>query len=205
MRGVTGALILANVLVYLLQGGAWGEALILDYALWPVGRWPIAAAGGATVGFEWWQLVTSAFLHGGPAHLFLNMFALWMFGRDVESTLGPRRFTVLYFAAVLSGALVQLVVASASGEAYPTVGASGGVFGLLLAFGMLFPRRRVLLLIPPIPMPAWLFVALYGVVELASGVLGTQAGVAHFAHLGGMLGAFIAMNAWRGRLRSGPG
>lgn len=203
MRGVTGALLVANVVVFLLQGSAYGESLVLGYALWPAGRWPLAAAGGASVGFEWWQLVTYSFLHGGPAHLFLNMFALWMFGRDVESALGPRRFAVLYFGAVLSAALVQLVVASASGEAYPTVGASGGVFGLLLAFGMLFPRRRVLLLIPPIPMPAWLFVTLYGVVELASGVLGTQAGVAHFAHLGGMLGALVAMLAWREPPRSG--
>jgi membrane associated rhomboid family serine protease len=187
-----------------MQGSANGAALVASYALWPVGSWAVPELGGTTVGFEWWQLVTYAFLHGGPAHLFLNMFALWMFGRDVESTLGSRRYAVLFFAAVLTAAVVQLVVASASGEPYPTVGASGGVFGLLLAFGMLFPRRRVLLLIPPIPMPAWLFVALYGVVELASGVLGTQAGVAHFAHLGGMLGAFAAMTAWRGQLRPGP-
>lgn len=200
MRGVTGALILVNVVVFLLQG----DAMLLHFALWPVGRWPVPAPGGAVVGFEWWQLVTYAFLHGNPAHLFLNMFGLWMFGRDVESTLGPKRYVVLFFAAVLTAALVQLAAASASGEVYPTVGASGGVFGVLLAFGMLFPRRRVLLLIPPIPMPAWLFVTLYGALELANGVFGTQAGVAHFAHLGGMVGALIAMTAWRGRLRSGP-
>lgn len=200
MRGVTGALIVANVLAFLVQG----DAAIAQFALWPVGRWPVPGAGGAAVGFEWWQLVTYAFLHGSPSHLFLNMFGLWMFGREVESTLGARRYVVLFFSAVLSAALVQLVAASASGEVYPTVGASGGVFGVLLAFAMLFPRRRVLLLIPPIPMPAWLFVTLYGVVELASGVLGTQAGIAHFAHLGGMLGALVAMTAWRGRLRSDP-
>jgi membrane associated rhomboid family serine protease len=90
---------------------------------------------------------------------------------------------------------VQILVASAAGEPYPTVGASGGVFGVLLAFGMLFPRRRVVLLIPPVPMPAWLFVTLYGALELVMGVTGTQAGVAHFAHLGGMVGALLVLQA----------
>lgn len=197
MHPVTYALIGANVAAFLLQGGSGGELLVARYALWPVGKWAVPELGGASVGFHWWQLVTYAFLHGSPTHLFLNMFALWMFGRDVEGALGSRRYAVLFSAAVLTAAGVQLVVASASGEAYPTVGASGGVFGLLLAFGMLFPRRRVLLLIPPIPMPAWLFVTLYGLLELYLGVTGTQAGVAHFAHLGGMLGGWIAMRWWR--------
>jgi membrane associated rhomboid family serine protease len=193
MRGITGALIAVNVLVFLLQGFD-GAGLLVPFALWPMGD-QFAPEYGAVVGFRPWQTFTYAFLHGSVAHLFLNMFALWMFGRDCEQVLGTRRFLSLYVAAVLSAALVQLAVASASGEAYPTVGASGGVFGVLLAFAMLFPRRRVLLLIPPIPMPAWLFVTLYGAVELASGVLGTQAGVAHFAHLGGMAGAYLVLRS----------
>lgn len=197
MRGVTGALIGANVLAFVLQA-FYGEALLGPFALWPVGDRLVPELGG-TVGFRPWQLVTYAFLHGNGTHLFLNMFALWMFGRDCEAVLGSQRFATLYAAAVLAAALVQLAVASASGETYPTVGASGGVFGVLLAFGMLFPRRRVVLLIPPIPMPAWLFVTLYGVVELASGVFGTAAGIAHFAHLGGMAGALVVLRAWRGR------
>ena len=84
----------------------------------------------------------------------------------------------------------------------PTVGASGGVFGLLLAFGMFFPRRRVMLILPPVPMPAWLFVTLYGALELVLGVTGTQKGVAHFAHLGGMLGCYLTIRSWRSRSRS---
>jgi membrane associated rhomboid family serine protease len=83
-------------------------------------------------------------------------------------------------------------------EPYPTIGASGGVFGLLLAFAMYFPRRIIVLLIPPIPMPAWLFVTLYGILELYLGVTGTEAGVAHFAHLGGMAGAWLMIQYWRG-------
>ncbi len=197
MRGVTGALILANLFAFALQA-IYGDALLVPFALWPVGDQPVPELG-TVVGFRPWQLATYAFLHGGGTHLFLNMFALWMFGRDCEAALGSRRFLVLYAAAVLTAALVQLTVASASGAPYPTVGASGGVFGVLLAFGMLFPRRRVLLLIPPIPMPAWLFVSLYGAIELASGVLGTAAGIAHFAHLGGMAGAYLVLRSWRTR------
>ena len=87
------------------------------------------------------------------------------------------------------------------GDPYPTVGASGGVFGLLLAFGMAYPHRRLMLLFPPIPMPAWLFVTLYGVLELVLGVTGTQQGVAHFAHLGGMAAGFVLLQIWRRRRR----
>jgi membrane associated rhomboid family serine protease len=195
VRSVNGGLILLNVAVYLLQLQA-PDGLLPTYALWPLGVHELADAGGA-IGFEPWQLVTSAFLHGGTSHLMLNMFALWMFGRDCERVLGPRRYLTLYFASILTASFAQLGVASLSAEAYPTVGASGGVFGVLLAFAMLFPKRRIMLLIPPIPMPAWLFVTLYGLVELANGVLGTQAGVAHFAHLGGMLAAWLVLRHWR--------
>jgi membrane associated rhomboid family serine protease len=85
---------------------------------------------------------------------------------------------------------------------YPTIGASGGVFGLLLAFGLFFPHRTVMLLIPPVPLPAWLFVTLYGLLELTLGVTGTSQGVAHFAHLGGMLGGWLMIRSWRGKSRS---
>ena len=194
MRSVTGLLITANVAVFMLQL-QHADALMVGYALWPLGAHEIPDLGH--VAFEPWQLVTSAFLHGGFAHLFLNMFALWMFGRDCERVLGAARFLALYSGAVLSAGLTQLAVASLADVAYPTVGASGGVFGVLLAFAMLFPERRIMLLFPPIPMPARLFVALYGLAELANGVLGTQAGVAHFAHLGGMLGAWLLLRRWR--------
>ena len=183
---LTQGLIVANVLGFLLSLNA-AETVFTLFALWPPGQ------SGAPP-FMPWQLVSYSFLHGGVGHLFFNMFALWMFGGDLERLWGPRRFAIVYFASVLTGALAQIAVGLVSGgPAVPVVGASGGVFGLLLAFAMVFPERRVMLLIPPIPMPARVFVTLYGLLELVLGVTGTQAGVAHFAHLGGMLGGWLAM------------
>jgi membrane associated rhomboid family serine protease len=196
MGPATQILIAANVAVFALQSLV-GNTLFLDFALWPLGDEPVRGLQ-TEVGFRVWQLLTSAFLHGGFTHLLLNMLGLWMFGRDVEIVLGTRAFLSLYFAAVLSGSLAQLVVVSMSdGPPYPTVGASGGVFGVMLAFAMLFPRRTVVPLFPPIPMPAWLFVLLYALLELSNGVLGTAQGIAHFAHLGGMVGAFLILRLGR--------
>ena len=95
--------------------------------------------------------------------------------------------------------MAQLLVTWLMGSPYPTVGASGGLFGLLLAFGMLFPNRTVMLLIPPIPLKAKTLVLVYGGLELFLGVTGTQEGVAHFAHLGGMVGGFLMIRYWRGQ------
>ncbi|HET6471786.1 MAG TPA: rhomboid family intramembrane serine protease [Pseudomonadales bacterium] len=196
---VTRALIVANIVVFALQA-VWGDTMVEWFALWPLGRHAVPELH-LTVAFHWWQLATSAFLHAGLLHIALNMWALYLFGHDVERTLGSGRYLVLYGAAVLSASVVQLVVVSATAESsvFPTVGASGGIFGLLLAFGVLFPRRVLMLIFPPIPLPAWLFVVLYGLLELTNGVLGTDAGVAHFAHLGGMLGAWLLLRRWRVR------
>jgi membrane associated rhomboid family serine protease len=134
------------------------------------------------------------------AHLLFNMLALFMFGGEIERVWGERRYLIYYFACVIGAAIAQLVVTSgSSAPPYPTLGASGGVFGVLLAFGMMFPRRIIMLIFPPIPMPAWLFVTLFGVIELVLGVTGTQAGVAHFAHLGGMAAGYVLIQYWRGR------
>jgi membrane associated rhomboid family serine protease len=140
-------------------------------------------------------------------HLFFNMLALFMFGSEIERTWGGRRYFIYYLTCIVSAAIAQLAVqsmggglADANGTPVPTVGASGGVFGLLLAFGMMYPRRTVMLLLPPIPMPAWLLVTLYGALELFLGITGTQSGVAHFAHLGGMAGGFLLIQYWRGRM-----
>jgi membrane associated rhomboid family serine protease len=187
MRSLTHSLLLANVLVFVLQIMV-GDVLFELFALWPVGA-----------GFLPWQLVTCAFLHGSGLHLATNMFGLWMFGRDVEQYLGTRRFGELYFVSVLSASATQLVFASFSDQVYPTVGASGGLFGVLAAFAVLFPRRVIMLLIPPLPLPARVFVLLYAALELVLGVTGTQAGVAHFAHLGGMVGGFWLIRRWRRR------
>jgi len=184
----TQAIIIANGVMYLLELLFPGPALA-RLALWPL----------STPFFEPWQLITYAFLHQPDliTHLLFNMLALFIFGRVLEEVWGPRRFLVFYFASVLAAGVTQLIVTSLSGSVAATVGASGGVFGVLLAFALNFPRQRILLLFPPIPMPAWLFVTLYGVLELVLGVTNTQTGVAHFAHLGGMAGAAIVMGYWR--------
>ena len=199
MAPVTQALLLANITVFVLQSVA--EPLLIAYfALWPLHS-PVQSLGGGGE-FAIWQVVTYSFLHGNLMHLLFNMLALYMFGSDIERIFGPRRYALYYFACVIAAAVTQLLVSAlANSPAYPTVGASGGVFGLLLAFGLYFPRRMVMLIFPPIPMPAWLFVTLYGLLELFLGVTGTQQGVAHFAHLGGMLGGYLLIRSWRSRSR----
>ncbi len=191
MPPVTTALIVANVAMFLLQNLIPG--LIVPFALWPLG----ASAMSSQVSFAPWQLVTYAFLHGGLTHLAFNMFALYMFGSAIEQVFGTRRFVLYYFVAVISAALTQLVFSAVTGGLYPTVGASGGIFGILLAYGMYFPHTRLMLLFPPIPMRARTFVILYAVIELFLGVTGTQEGVAHFAHLGGMIGGYLLLRSWR--------
>ncbi len=183
---ITQALLLVNVAMFCLQMflGPWLERLL---ALWPIGY-----------GFLPWQMVSYAFLHGSIGHLFFNMLGLWMFGSELERLWGGKRYLQFYFASVLTAALTQLVVGLLVGGA-PTVGASGGLFGLLLAFGMMFPNRIIMPLFPPIPMKAKTFVMVFGGLELLFGVTGTASGVAHFAHLGGMLGGFLMMRYWRGQ------
>jgi membrane associated rhomboid family serine protease len=153
--------------------------------------WPLASGF-----FLPWQLVTYAFLHGSFTHLLFNMLGLWMFGGELERVWGPRRYLQMLVASTLTAALVQLAVTYVMGSMAPTVGASGAIFGLLLSFGMLFPNRIIVPLIPPIPMKAKVFVAIYGGLELFLGVYGGS-GVAHFAHLGGMLGAWLLIRHWR--------
>src|SRR6478672_3538006 len=201
MARLTRFLIGANVAVFALET-ITGPGLLARFALWPVGHFFVAQFGSA-VGFKVWQLVTCGFLHASFLHLAINMYALWMFGSDVERAVGPRHYLTLHFASLLSSSATQLLVVSmmTSAGVYPTVGASGAIFGVLLAFGMLFPRRTIVLLIPPIPMPAIVFVILYALLELFSGVFGTDQGVAHFAHLGGMIGAYFTLRHWRTRER----
>ena len=186
MPPITQALLLTNVAAFCIDLflGTWFTRLL---ALWPLGS-----------GFMPWQVITYSFLHGSITHLFFNMLGLWMFGSDLERLWGPKRFLQYYAASVLAAALAQLVVTAFFGGG-ATVGASGGLFGLLLAFGMMFPNRTIMPLFPPIPMKAKVFVAIYGGLELFLGVTGTQQGVAHFAHLGGMLGGFLMIRYWRGQ------
>ena len=190
MPPATRALILINIAVYLVELLAPNVMLGL-FALWPL-------HSGM---FRLWQLVTYAFLHDPRfwAHIFFNMFALFMFGRGLERYWGGRRFLGYYFVCLIAAALTQLAVEGASGE--PVLGASGAVFGVLLAFAWYFPRTRLILIPIPIPMPAWLFVTIYALLELFFGVTGTMSNVAHFAHLGGMLGGALCILYWRARHR----
>jgi membrane associated rhomboid family serine protease len=192
---VTGALLAANVLVFMLQL-AGGLPLVEHFALWP----PAVSGPRSGPDFELWQLVSYSFLHGSLLHLMFNMLALYTFGRDVERLFGSMWYLQFYLASVVAGALSHLVVTGwMGGPPIPTVGASGGVYGLLLAYGIYFPRRTVLLLFPPIPLPARVFVVLFAALELYFGVTGTASGVAHFAHLGGMLGGWLMIRTRRRR------
>jgi membrane associated rhomboid family serine protease len=197
---------LTPVVRYLLIAcvAVFGLQLLAGYRLADV--FALSPVGGAfdATSFHPWQLVTYAFLHGGFTHLLFNMFALYMFGPDIERLLGNRRFLVYYTVCVIGGAVAQLLVWRALGiTVSQVVGASAGIFGLLLAYGLAFPHRRLMLIFPPIPMPAWLFVTLYGLLELYLGVAGRETSVAHFAHLGGMVGGFALIMYWRASVRPG--
>jgi len=189
---VTQWLLIANVAVYVLEASNMFNAGM--FALWPPGSFESR--------FEPWQVVTYSFLHANLAHIFFNMFALYMFGGEIERLFGSRFFALYYLAAVVTAAITHLVVTGWMGSPpAPMVGASGGIYGLLLAFGVYFPHRRVMLLFPPIPMPARVFVFGFAALELLLGITQTAAGVAHFAHLGGMLGGFLMIQYRRGKLR----
>ena len=180
----------------------FGDAIIERFALFNVVS-PL---------FHSFQVFTYMFLHGGVSHLFFNMFALWMFGRTLEMELGSQRFFTYYMVCGVGAALIQLgvsyaeyahlldaagVYAASRLLAIPTVGASGAVFGLLLAVGVLHPNNRIMLMFPPVVLKAKWFVLIYGLIELVFGMSGYQAGVAHFAHLGGMIWGFALLHWWK--------
>jgi membrane associated rhomboid family serine protease len=184
-------LIGANVLVFVLQGQSPARIDEL-FALWPLQ--PI----DGKVYFQPWQIISYAFLHGNVTHIGFNMLGLWMFGAEIERYVGPKRLLACYFASVVTAALTQLFIPMLfDAPPAPTIGASGGVFGLLLVYALMFPTRKVVPLIPPIPMPAWLFATIYAGIELFLGVTGTLSGIAHFAHLGGMIGSALVVTQWR--------
>ena len=189
---MTRILLVANIVAFFLAQTA-GVELLRTFALWPLGS-------GL---FMPWQLLSYAFLHGSLMHLAFNMYGLWMFGTELERVWGARRLGIFFAASVLAAALAQLLVTGWMGSNAPTVGASGGLFGLLIGFATVFPTRKVMLLIPPIPLPAPVFVALYGALELTLGVTGSASGVAHFAHLGGLAGGWLVLRYWRGQLPFG--
>ncbi|MBO7073406.1 MAG: rhomboid family intramembrane serine protease [Bacteroidales bacterium] len=168
--------------------------------------------------FRPYQFVTYMFMHGNFAHIFFNMFALWMFGNSIENAWGPKRFLIFYMVCGIGAGLTQELVqyiqlrdivenyqyVRLNGQSIPvddylnmltTVGASGAVYGILLAFGMMWPDSRIYIYFA-IPIKAKWFVIIYGLLELFSGFSSVD-NVAHFAHVGGMLWGFLLILYWR--------
>ena len=167
------------------------------------GQWTALGEFAATYGALWavgseyffpWQISTYMFLHADVSHIFFNLFALWIFGQAIENLWGTRRYYLYYFLTGIGAAIFHMLLGGATGY---TIGASGAVFGILLAFGMMFPNQYIFLLIPPIPIKAKYFVAIYGAVELFSGLTRHDSGVAHFAHLGGLVVGFLLIKLWK--------
>ncbi len=204
---VTKNLIIINCLVFLaclVNKGYMIETFALFY---PTSRY-----------FHWWQIVTHMFMHGGFWHIFFNMYTLLIFGSVVENILGQKKFLLFYFLcgfgavalhlgveylqmqSFLPGAAVGNVVALqniSEIKLTPTVGASGAIYGVLIGYAMLFPESKMTLLFPPVTLSAKWMVVVFAVIELLTGVTGTVAGVAHFAHLGGMLFGYLMILMWR--------
>jgi membrane associated rhomboid family serine protease len=195
---VTKALLIANVVLFLLQQPfLLGYGTFEPFMLQPLrgGFDPFSPGGN----FQPWQLLTYGFLHGGFGHLLFNMLALFMFGSPLEQTWGEKRFLTYYLVCVAGAGVCQLLVGALLADPAPVLGASGGIFGLLLAYAMLFPNQRVNLLIPPIQMKTRTFVILIGITELVMAATSWQPGIAHFAHLGGMIFGWLLIRYWRGQ------
>lgn len=187
-------LLISNVAVYFLlgffglfkyEGIPLGAIFNNHLPLYPIGE-----------GFEIWQILTYMFLHGGLMHLFFNMFALWMFGMELENLWGSKKFLLYYLTCGIGAGLSNLFIAPLFAPAAPTVGASGAVYGVLIAFGVLFPDRPIFIFFL-LPIRARYFVILYICLELYAGITGTSDGIAHFAHLGGAAVGFAYLLAER--------
>jgi len=187
-------LIIVNVIIFLVQsfflemysleGISLAKYFSEYFALQPI----------QSEGFYPWQLISYQFMHGGFSHIFFNLFALWMFGADLENLWGSRRFLVFYLLCGIGAGIVQLAVQFVPGvAAASTVGASGAIFGILLAFGLTFPDRPIIMFPIFFPIPAKYFVLIYAGIDLFSGLTNVNSGVAHFAHLGGALFGFILL------------
>jgi membrane associated rhomboid family serine protease len=180
-------LIIINVLVFIAQ-------LTLDpimgltnkLALWPIG----------SEEFEPYQIATHMFTHGFFFHIFFNMFALWMFGKELENYWGPKRFLFFYLVCGVGAAAAHLGVQYLTGSGAPAVGASGAVMGVLVAYAYLFPNTQLIIFPIPVPVKAKWAVLGYVAIDLFSGVTGRGDNVAHFAHLGGALTGFILVLIW---------
>lgn len=203
---VTKGLLIANAVAFLLQmlvGGA------LDlFMLWPLGETSLDPLSRAPT-FLPWQLVSYGFLHGSFMHLFFNMLAVLMFGAPLEYIWRERRFATFYFSCLIGAGVCQLMVSSWTLATYGittnTVGASGAVYGLVLAYGLVFPHQRIAVFPLPVMLSARTVAILYGVTALFYGAFGSRDGIAHFAHLGGMLVGWLLLRYWSGKPPFGKG
>ncbi len=203
----TKSLIIINVLVFLMYV-LNKEFMIVNFAMF----YPTSPY------FKPWQVITHMFMHGGFWHIFFNMYTLFIFGSVLERVWGSKKYLLYYFVTGLGAVALHTCVQWIEVRIYmsqlaegitsaataihqikmtPTVGASGAIYGLLLAYGMLYPDSRLMLIFPPIALKAKWFVIIFAVIELLTGMTGTGAGIAHFAHLGGMLFGLLLILYWK--------
>jgi membrane associated rhomboid family serine protease len=198
--GLSGAVMLLlawNVIIYLLQQVVPLRVVVpseigsvsLNGMTYYLGLRPSAVWQQGWV----WQLVTYMFLHGSFMHILFNMLALWMFGTQLEGDWGSAEFAKYYFFTGIGAGITTAVIFP--NQFFPTVGASGAIYGLLLAYGASYPNRPIFLYFL-FPIPAKYFVIIFGVIELFMGFTGTRSGIAHFAHLGGILFGLIYLWFW---------
>jgi membrane associated rhomboid family serine protease len=204
---VTRNLIIINVLMFigtLVNQEAMLKAFALFYPTSPY--------------FHWWQYITHMFMHGGWWHIFFNMYSLFIFGSVLERIIGEKKFLIFYFVCGLGAVALHTGVQYLQAQSYmaeiakgskeamdayqmlkvtPTVGASGAIYGLLIGYAMLFPDSKLTLIFPPITLSAKWWIIIFAAIELVTGVTGVASGIAHFAHLGGMLFGFLLIRYWR--------
>ena len=209
MRGIGGfsmfpptikTLLIINVAVFLLHhlfftsftigGQSLARYFIEYFALQPISGLENFFGSGAS--FYPWQIITYQFMHANLWHIFFNMFALWMFGSELENLWGGTRFLTYYLLCGIGAAIVQLFISPIFSDPAPTIGASGAVYGILLAFGLTFPDRPIFMFPFFIPIPAKFFVLIFAGIELLTGLTSTD-GIAHFAHLGGAATGFLLL------------
>lgn len=195
LLGINVVIFVAGLLPAGVQEGF--QLAVEDYltaygALWPLGH----SAFGA------WQYFTYMFLHGGVMHLFFNMLILWMFGMELEQTWGSRRFLLYYLLCGLGAGIIHSLVTLAMGTGAPTVGASGAIMGVMIAFGLMFPDRIIMVYFF-FPMRAKYAVFMFAGLDLVLGISNSSDGVAHFAHLGGALVGFLLLKTSGIHLRGG--
>lgn len=195
---VTKNIIIINVLIWIMSE-LKPEFMIEQFALF----YPTSPF------FKPWQIFTHMFMHGGFFHLFFNMYTLFAFGSILERVWGPKKFTLFYFMTGLGAALLHtgaqfldMSFLLSAQDSYavlctPTVGASGAIYGLLLGYAMMYPDSVLSLIFPPVSLKAKWMVLIFALIELTFGVTGTVVGVAHFAHLGGMLFGYLIILYWK--------